>query len=61
MLAGGLDVSLIDGYKLFAGDSFVITEVDADLSGEYDNLDEGDSVGRFKSKNRGKLHLFVTY
>ncbi|WP_413314593.1 MULTISPECIES: calcium-binding protein [unclassified Prochlorococcus] len=60
-LAGNLDVSLIDGFKLSAGDSFVITKVDGDLSGEYDGLDEGDSVGRFKSEKGGKLDLFLTY
>ncbi|WP_413314595.1 MULTISPECIES: hypothetical protein [unclassified Prochlorococcus] len=60
-LAGNLDVSLIDGFKLSAGDSFVITKVDGDLSGEYDGLNEGDSVGRFKSKKGGKLDLFLTY
>ncbi|KZR67931.1 calcium-binding protein [Prochlorococcus sp. MIT 1303] len=60
-LAGKLDVSLIDGFKLSGGDSFVITKVDGDLSGQYDGLDEGDSVGRFKSDNGGTLDLFVTY
>ena len=60
-LAGKLDVSLIDGFKLPAGDSFVIVKVDGDLSGEYDGLNEGDSVGRFKSDNGGTVELFVTY
>ncbi|WP_413413308.1 calcium-binding protein [Prochlorococcus sp. MIT 0701] len=60
-LAGDLDVSLIDGFKLSAGDSFVIAKVDGDLAGEYDGLNEGDSVGRFKSEKGGKLDLFLTY
>ena len=60
-LAGDLDVSLIDGFKLSVGDSFVITKVDGDLSGHYDGLNEGDSVGRFKSDNGGILNLFITY
>ncbi|KZR82308.1 hypothetical protein PMIT1342_00774 [Prochlorococcus marinus str. MIT 1342] len=59
-LAGKPDVSLIDGFKLSAGDSFVIAKVDGDLSGEYDGLDEGDSVGRFENVNGGKLDLFIT-
>ena len=59
-LAGDLDVSLIDGFELSAGDSFVITKVDGDLSGQYDGLNEGDSVGRFKSENGDTLDLFVT-
>ncbi|ABM78671.1 calcium-binding protein [Prochlorococcus marinus] len=60
-LAGKLDVSLIDGFKLSAGDSFVITKVDGDLSGQYDGLDEGDSVGRFKSDKGAPCDLFITY
>ncbi|WP_413357822.1 calcium-binding protein [Prochlorococcus sp. MIT 1201] len=39
----------------------MIAKVDGDLSGEYDGLDEGDSVGRFKNENGGKLDLFITY
>ena len=60
-LSGELDVLLIDGFRLSAGDSFVITKVDGDLSGQYDGLDEGESLGRFKSDNGGTLDLFVTY
>ncbi|KZR67648.1 hypothetical protein PMIT1327_00154 [Prochlorococcus marinus str. MIT 1327] len=33
----------------------MIAKVDGDLSGEYDGLDEGDSVGRFKNENGGNL------
>ncbi|WP_074159173.1 hypothetical protein, partial [Prochlorococcus sp. MIT 1303] len=58
---GSLDVSLIDGFKLSAGDSFVIAKVDGDLSGEYDGLNEGDSVGRFKSDKGSPRDLFITY
>ncbi len=60
-LTGDLDVSLIDGFKLSAGDSFVITKVDGDLSGQHDGLNEGYSVGRFKSDNGGTLEFFITY
>ena len=34
-----LDVSLIDDFTLSTDDSFVITKVDGDLSGQYDGLD----------------------
>ncbi|KZR64516.1 calcium-binding protein [Prochlorococcus sp. MIT 1303] len=58
---GALEVSLIDGFKLSAGDSFVIAKVDGDLSGQYDGLKEGDSVGRFKSDKGSPRDLFITY
>jgi len=60
-LAGDLDVSLIDGFQFSAGDSFLIVTVGGDLTGEYDGLNEGDSVGRFNSDNGGILELFITY
>ncbi|KGG26604.1 MULTISPECIES: calcium-binding protein [unclassified Prochlorococcus] len=60
-LAGEAKVKILNHFKLSAGDSFVITEVDGDLTSEYDGLNEGDSAGRFKSEHGGRLDLFVTY
>ncbi len=60
-LAGEPKVKILNRFKLSAGDSFVTTKVDGDLSGQYDGHDEGDSVGKFKSDNGGTLDLFVTY
>ncbi|KZR62335.1 hypothetical protein [Prochlorococcus sp. MIT 1303] len=60
-LAGDLRVLAINYFQLSAGDSFVITRVDGDLDGQYDGLNEGDSVGSFESDNSGILELFITY
>ena len=54
-LAGDLRVLAINDFQLSAGDSFVITRVDGDLDGQYDGLNEGDSVGSFESDNSGIL------
>ncbi|WP_320676199.1 DUF4214 domain-containing protein [Prochlorococcus sp. MIT 1300] len=63
VLAGALEVSLIDGFQLSTGDSFVIAKVGGDLIGRYDDLKEGDSVGTFKADadDGGSLELFITY
>ncbi|MCH2180243.1 MAG: PEP-CTERM sorting domain-containing protein [Mariniblastus sp.] len=55
-LAGTLDVSLIDGFNLHRGNEFNFLRVDGTLSGQYDDLGEGDLVGNF-----GGQDLFITY
>ena len=55
-LAGTLDVSLIDGFDLHPGNEFNFLRVGGTLSGQYDDLGEGDLVGNF-----GGQDLFITY
>ena len=55
-LAGTLDVSLIDGFELHRGNVFNFLRVGGTLSGQYDDLGEGDLVGNF-----GGQDLFITY
>ena len=55
-LAGLLNVSFIDGFKLGRGMSFDILAVDGQLSGQYDGLAEGDLVGNYDGQD-----LFITY
>ena len=55
-LAGTLDVSLIDGFDLQAGDAFNFLRVGGILTGQYDGLGEGDLVGTFSGRD-----LFITY
>ena len=55
-LAGLLNVSLIDGFKLHRGNWFDILRVGGTLSGQYDELGEGALVGNF-----GGQDLFITY
>jgi autotransporter family porin len=53
---GSLLVSLINGHRLGAGDSYLIGEVGGTLTGEFHGLGEGDLVGNFGGRN-----LFITY
>ncbi len=53
---GDLFVSLINGYSLGAGDSFLIGDVGGSLFGEFNGLSEGALVGNF-----GGRELFITY
>lgn len=55
-LAGQLDVELINGFELHRGNSFTFLQVDGTLTGEFDDLGEGDLVGNF-----GGQDLFITY
>ena len=60
-LAGELDVSLINGFKLESDQEFIIVKVDGESTGQYDGLEEGDSVGRFANSNGGKSKLYISY
>ncbi len=58
---GKLRVSLIDDFKLQRGQEFIIAKVDGELTGQYDGLDEGDSVGQFESIYGKDIDLKITY
>ncbi len=53
---GALDVALIDGFVLSAGQEFLFADVEGSLSGMFNGLDEGSLVG-----NYGGRDLFITY
>ncbi|QEG33639.1 TolB-like translocation protein [Bythopirellula goksoeyrii] len=55
-LAGTLDVTLIDGFTLAAGQQFEILNVGGSLTGTFAGLPEGSLVGNF-----GGTNLFVSY
>ena len=55
-IAGSLSVALIDGFTLGMGQSFEIFDVAGVLSGSFDGLSEGATVGAF-----GGVDLFITY
>ncbi len=53
---GALDVALIDGFGLSAGQEFLIADVEGSLAGMFNGLDEGALVGNYGGQN-----LFITY
>ena len=55
ILAGTLDVSLIDGFALGGNDVFEILDVGGTLTGQFSGLGEGARVGNFGRD------LFITY
>lgn len=58
---GALEVSLIDFFKLQRGQEFIIAKVDGEITGQYEGLDEGDSVGKFDSVYGDKIDLRISY
>ena len=58
---GSLEVELINDFKLVADQEFIIAHVGGDLIGQYDNLKEGDSVGKFEMEYGGEIDLFISY
>ena len=56
-----LEASLIDGFKLSGNQNFLITKLDGELTGQYEDLGEGDSLGKFESIYGTDIDLFVTY
>ena len=58
---GRLGVSLIDNFELRQNQEFIITKLGGELTGHYDGLKQGDSVGRFESVHGFKLDLHISY
>lgn len=55
-IGGSLDVSLIDGFTLGFGQEFLIADVEGSMTGMFNGLGEGATVGNF-----GGQDLFITY
>ena len=58
---GKLDVSLIENFKVQQNQEFIITKLDGKLTGHYDGLEEGASVGQFESIHGFKIDLHISY
>jgi hypothetical protein len=55
-LNGQLEVALLDGFMLGAGESYLIADIGGTLSGTFSGLSEGAWVGNF-----GNRDLFISY
>ena len=60
-LGGKLEVSLVNNFKLKKRQYFEIVNIKGDRTGEFEDLKEGDVVGKFKGKKRRKEKLYITY
>jgi hypothetical protein len=58
---GSLEVDLTDDFKLSKGLEFIISRIDGQLIGNYQGLEEGDSVGMFESIYGGSMDLRISY
>ena len=58
---GSLDVSVIDNFKLRRGMQFMISQVEGEVVGTYEGLQEGASTGQFEGFLGNKLDLYITY
>ena len=55
-ISGELDVELVDGFSLESNSSFLVFDVTGNLTGNFDQLAEGDRVGVFDGRD-----LFISY
>ena len=58
---GSLEVSLVDGFKIKENQEFIIAKLGGELVGHYDGLEEGASVGQFKSIHGFSIDLHISY
>ena len=58
---GSLDVSLIDNFRIQRGQEFIITRLGGELTGRYDGLKQGDSIGQFESIYGKGIDLRISY
>ena len=58
---GELDVALIENFKIQQNQEFIITKLDGELTGHYDGLKEGASIGKFESIHGFKIDLHISY
>ena len=59
---GELNVSLIDGFELSLDQEFIIAKIDGELTGTFDGLEQGASVGKFDSIfGEMEMNLFINY
>ena len=58
---GSLDVSLIDNFRIQRGQEFIITRLEGELTGHYDGLEEGGSIGQFESIDGKTIDLHISY
>ena len=58
---GSLETTLIDGFKLEKGQEFIIAQIDGNVIGHYEGLEEGDLVGMFESIYGHKIGLHISY
>ena len=58
---GRLDVSLIDNFRIQRGQEFIVTRLGGELTGSFDGLEEGDSIGQFESIYGKTIDLRISY